>query len=137
MKIWHSPIFDEYISGAGPFYTADRFCDPLGSWGFSLSTMVTDVAGTNPNLTIVSQHSADKVFWLDSDTLVNDLMSGGETWLSFHEGKAAYVRLKITLSGSGAAARLQLWATARCQLRIFDCEPSKLAGMNESSCGCE
>lgn len=141
MKIWDALIFDEYIAGAGPFYTSDRFCDALGSWAFALFVRAQRSSGSGA-LTVQAQHSPDKLHWLDSldPTSMAPLISNvtvvdGPLGTPNHDGRAAYVRLKISLSGT-AATRLMIWATARCQLRLFDCGTPNSSAASKPSCSC-
>jgi hypothetical protein len=117
MLIDNIKVFDEFIKGtSGVWYSSSDFNERLGDADILfLQAIPTRVAGTEPKLTVATQHSGDSENWVDAgptaiddETLDEDeALAGGSALL------ARFVRLKITLGGTDPECRLVLHASLR------------------------
>lgn len=130
MKALTLVLFDDSISGTGVvWYSPDEYSEELGEHDqIGVHAAVSNVSGTLPTLTVNVEHSADGQNWLTArgyapwgsaqglpeiSTAIgpNATYSGSDTGLD--PVLLGFVRLKVTLGGTGPKCRLKLAVTCR------------------------
>jgi hypothetical protein len=118
-------VFDDAIKGTtSTWYTSADLNERLGEADFGMfHAVTTQVVGT-PSLTVRVEHSGDSENWaaMPGDPIINNaavdesLPQENSLVSTTYQGRSRYVRLKITLTGTGTpGCRLKLYAALRSQ----------------------
>ena len=125
MRIFNQLVFDGYVSGTSNVYSDDQYYPLLGlADQLSISGYTAQVTGTTPTLTVQVEQSFDNVRWQNRNSTAEinatSISTSGETNVQGQDGSPtarptlAFVRLRITLGGSGSlAAQVRIWVTGR------------------------
>ena len=120
MSAFSGQVFDDTISGtSGTWYTASKFNEGLGSGDMlAVVASITDVGGSSPALTVKVEHSADGRDWIEADTsiLTGAIPSTGGVYhgtTPYWPTLLAFIRLKLTLTGTSPKCRVKLSAVSR------------------------
>jgi hypothetical protein len=122
MKVYHQLVFDDTVEGNTATFTRPEWNELLATTEvIVLAVYATQVAGTNPRLTIKSEFSADERNWTPSQLApeVSSLALIGPTSALASASSAGIVagfrRLQISLGGTTPRAYLRIFATGRDQ----------------------
>ena len=126
MKIFHELAFDAFIAQAAggqatQFYSDPRLQELMGAVDMlHVSGYSAQVSGTTPSLTITIQHSNDRSIWYDRSAISGiTLSTSAETIIQAADvdpganGKFAFARFALALSGTTAQGYIRLWVTGR------------------------
>jgi hypothetical protein len=129
MKVFHELAFDAYVAQSATAQSTRPYSDPrlqelMGAVDMlHVSGYAAQVSGTSPLLTIAIQQSNDRSIWYDASVtpVINgvSIPAGQETICQGNSadpaanGRFAFARLGITLSGTGVQAYLRVWVTGR------------------------
>ena len=123
MRILNLKVFDDLISGTtANWLSSSEFDSAIGKAdGFAMQTVTTGVAGIQPTLTILTEHSCDGENWVwsENDDLINRTpITEDSSYLNFSNVCAipalgAFVRFRVALGGTSPACRLKLYVTGR------------------------
>lgn len=122
MRVFNIQVFDTVITGTSTtWYSRSEFDGHLAQAdGLVIHACVSNVGGTTPTLTIVSEHSPDSENWIATGASeINNVAIANNA--SFSAGNfgftsanlGAYVRYRITLGGTNPQCRLKLFVTGR------------------------
>lgn len=123
MKLFNTLVFDDTISTTtNTWYTPAEFHDRLGSAdAFIFLASAANVTGT-ANLTVQAEHSADGQNWVNigtgaeipaADINANPVNMGYVSGVGVNAVPLAFVRLRVSLSGTNPQCRLKITATGR------------------------
>ena len=127
MRIFNQLVFDGYVNGTNPVYSAQMYQELLGLPDqLSIGAYTAQVAAAGTTLTVQVEQSFDKFRWQNRNTTAEiagaTLLTGtNETILHGQDGqvfanlnpKLAFVRLRIALAGATPAAQVRVWAVGR------------------------
>lgn len=120
MRVGSYLVFDNVITGAGPWYSGAEFNRLIGQADmYAVQTYATSVGGSSPTVTVASEMSGDSQNWIA--TGVTEISAQAISTMAAAAGSnngatylAANVRLKITIGGtSGPQCRLKIYVTCR------------------------
>jgi hypothetical protein len=114
MQIFNRQVFDETISGMGPWYTSRDLNAALGQADLlGVAVWVTDASGTD-YLMIRVQVSADGKHWNDTETeQMQFTPESNAMQFADMETVLAFARLKISFNGPDTQCRLKVHVTGR------------------------
>ncbi len=123
MRLFHTQVFDDVISGTNPALISASLADLLGqSDSFHVFIVTSQVTGTAPTLSVALETSPDQLAW----TLLQNLVVGQSLNVGTLTNVQAfkmpdpfasyYVRLKFTLGGITPRAHLKAWVTGRADI---------------------
>jgi hypothetical protein len=125
MRLSSTLVFDDLIVGtATTSYSSAAFNDVLGQGdSIAIQACTRGVSGTTPGIAIQAEHSSDGQMWLNvgttgpeiSTTIASDQSYYGRTTGGFGGPPLplAFVRLRITLTGTNPQCYLKLYVTGR------------------------
>jgi hypothetical protein len=120
--VFSGKVFDDMLYGAGPHYTDASLNGRLGACDKLAIQCLADItSGTTPTIAVAIEHSSDGRNWKQKNgaaeipavTLapgVTNSFTGGDAGTSPSLG---YVRLAITLGGTGPAGHVELSVCGR------------------------
>jgi hypothetical protein len=124
MRVFHSLVFDENIESSANLYTDASWNSQLGLPDKLTIFALTDTASGTPTLSVAIEEGPDQVHWqgkLSTATTTADIFStfattANQILVGRDAGtvpSAAFIRLRITLTGASAKAHVRLWVTGR------------------------
>jgi hypothetical protein len=116
VRVQSREVFDNVISGAGPWYTSESLASDLGQCDvIALHAVPTAVSSPAPTLTIQPEYSADGQNWYNpGTTFINwSIVSGSSVVAGVSNWPMSRVRFKVTMSGTSPKCRLKLYFTGR------------------------
>jgi len=117
-------VFDDFVSGLTPVYTASTFDQVLASFDrVSLQVVVDRVGGISPRINVSIRTSGDARHFVEKDIrpeVSSEPLDSGRTNVIFGADISGmpshcFARLEIRLEGTAPRGHVKIWVTGRGQ----------------------
>lgn len=119
MKSFHALVFEDVVAGTTAVHSETQLNELLAmAEGYEVVAIASQVTGASARLTIELEASSDNRNWVTDAAVISSAalsttdqtMVGGKSSMDIRSG---FARLRISLSGTDPAARLEVYVTGR------------------------